>query len=776
LDRIIFLRIAEDKAVEPYETLLKAANSAHAYAKIKEIFKEANDRYNSELFKPSKTIDGLVIDDKTLKDILSSLYYPECPYEFSVLPVSILGNIYEQFLGATIRLTDSGLVKIEEKPEVRKAGGVYYTPQYIVDYIVKNTVGEKIKGLSPQEIENIKVLDPACGSGSFLIGAYQYLLDYHLAYYTDGENIKKALKEERVAANPKGGYRLTIPEKQNILKNNIFGVDIDAQAVEVSKFSLLIKLMESETEQSAAELFTLSKVEGRRDAKILPSLEANIKRGNSLIGKDFLKDNLFIDNEELQAINPFDWSAEGGFPEIMKRGGFDCIIGNPPYRRERDYEDLMENIRKSSFGQKYYEGKMDFWYLFLHKAIDVGNANSKCSFIVNSYWMSGEGASLLISRLRAKKAIEEIFYLDSAKVFENVSGRHMVFLISSGNKKVTIKKLDETGIRNPEASFTQNINIITYEKTSDALYSLGKINIEQESTILHKINKFTPLAEVCSEIKQGIAENPHSINNKTAKLDKNFVAGEGVFVLTQKEIDNLNLNKEEKGCLRKYFETSDIGRYFFPADTDEKILYLTKNNTTNIDQYPHIKNHLYKFKKIMDGRRENKSGSLQYFHLHWPREESIFKGEKIVSLQMGKRPAFAYSSGDSFLGFDTNIIKCDKINIKYLLAVLNSKLAFYWFKNYAKRRGVGLEISQGTLKLLPIKTDFTNTEQNKVYKIVSLVDSMLTIQKQLHEAKSETDKKLYQQKADILDEQIDALVYELYGLTSEEIQIIENNK
>ena len=277
LDRIMFLRIAEDKAVEPYETLLRAAESVHAYNKIKDIFKEANARYNSELFKPSKTIDGLVIDDKVLKDILTSLYYPECPYEFSVLPVSILGNIYEQFLGQTIRLTESGLVKIEEKPEVRKAGGVYYTPEYIVDYIVKNTVGEKIKDLTPKEIEKIKVLDPACGSGSFLIGAYQYLLDYHLEYYTDEKNVRKAVKEERIAVNPKGGYRLTIPEKQNILKNNIFGVDIDAQAVEVSKFSLLIKLMETETELTTNELFNISKVEGRKDAKILPNLEANIK-------------------------------------------------------------------------------------------------------------------------------------------------------------------------------------------------------------------------------------------------------------------------------------------------------------------------------------------------------------------------------------------------------------------------------------------------------------------------------------------------------------------
>ncbi|MDR3243971.1 MAG: restriction endonuclease subunit R, partial [Elusimicrobiota bacterium] len=146
IDRIIFLRISVDKKVEPFGALLIAAQSVHSYKNIKKIFEEADARYNSGLFESNQFINNLKIDDKILKDIIESLYYPDCIYEFSVLPVSILGNIYEQFLGKTIRQTETGLVKIEEKPEVRKAGGVYYTPEYIVDYIVQNTVGEKIKG------------------------------------------------------------------------------------------------------------------------------------------------------------------------------------------------------------------------------------------------------------------------------------------------------------------------------------------------------------------------------------------------------------------------------------------------------------------------------------------------------------------------------------------------------------------------------------------------------------------------------------------------------
>ena len=143
------------------------------------------DKYNSGLFdfKADRLTPELTVDDNPLKDIFKNLYYPESPYEFSVLGADILGHVYEQFLGKVIRLTEGHRAKVEEKPEVRKAGGVYYTPTYIVDYIVKNTVGKLCEGKTPRQISSLRILDPACGSGSFLLGAYQYLLDYHRDWY-----------------------------------------------------------------------------------------------------------------------------------------------------------------------------------------------------------------------------------------------------------------------------------------------------------------------------------------------------------------------------------------------------------------------------------------------------------------------------------------------------------------------------------------------------------------------------------------------------------------
>ena len=195
IDRIIFLRICEDRGIEPYGQLMALQNGTNIYQRLIHIYYNADDKYNSGLFHfkqekerfepPDDLTLSLSIDDKILKEIFKSLYYPESPYEFSVLPADILGQVYEQFLGKVIHLTEGHRAKVEDKPEVKKAGGVYYTPTYIVDYIVKNTVGKLLEGKKPGprgSASNIRILDPACGSGSFLIGAYQCLLDLSLIH------------------------------------------------------------------------------------------------------------------------------------------------------------------------------------------------------------------------------------------------------------------------------------------------------------------------------------------------------------------------------------------------------------------------------------------------------------------------------------------------------------------------------------------------------------------------------------------------------------------
>ena len=275
IDRIIFLRICEDRGIEDYGQLMTLQNGVNVYERLKQVFHRADEKYNSGLFHfelernrnepPDELTLDLSVDDKSIKDIIKELYYPESPYEFSVLPADILGNVYEQFLGKVIRLTPSHHAVVEDKPEVKKAGGVYYTPTYIVDYIVNNTVGKMLtppvsstlpKGRTKEgfttasEVSKLKILDPACGSGSFLLGAYQYLLDWHLKYYLkEIETNDKLLKQKQppIYMNDRGDYLLTTPEKKRILLNNIYGADIDPQAVEVTKLSLMLKCLKVRT-------------------------------------------------------------------------------------------------------------------------------------------------------------------------------------------------------------------------------------------------------------------------------------------------------------------------------------------------------------------------------------------------------------------------------------------------------------------------------------------------------------------------------------------------
>ena len=402
INRLIFLRICEDRGIEPYGQLQGLLNGPGVYKRLIEIFQRADGRYNSGLFHfrpekdrtapPDRLTLGLEIDDKTLKEILHGLYYPESPYEFSVLPADILGRVYEQFLGKVIRLTAGHQAKVEDKPEVKKAGGVFYTPKYIVDFIVERTVGKLLEGRTPAQADRLRILDPACGSGSFLIQAYQFLLDWHRdRYVAAGPEKRTKGKRPSLYQGIGGEWRLTTTERKRILLNSIYGVDIDPQAVEVTKLSLLLKVLEGESGEALASQLQLF------HERALPDLSVNIRCGNSLIGPDFYDGKLpdLLDDEDRYRINCFDWKAE--FPEIFtggngrtpsvtrggrdvaspdRDGGFDAVIGNPPYIRiqtMKEWAPLEVEFYKSAFASAG-KGNYDIYVTF----VEIGDRPPEC--------------------------------------------------------------------------------------------------------------------------------------------------------------------------------------------------------------------------------------------------------------------------------------------------------------------------------------------------------------------------------------------------------------
>lgn len=414
IDRIIFLRIAEDRGVETYETLRSAIKSPNTYSQLLKIFSRADEKYNSSLFdlKKDELSAKIKISDKTLDKILNNLYYPKSPYEFSVIGVDILGSVYEQFLGKVIRLTKGGNAVIEEKPEVKKAGGVYYTPQYIVDYIVKNTVGELVEGKTPKDVAKLKIVDPACGSGSFLIGAYNYLLNWHHKYYVEND-VEKNLKAKKLFKDAEGNFFLSTQEKKDILLNNIHGVDIDPQAVEVTKLSLALKMLEGENSETIGAQFVMFA------DRILPDLSSNIKCGNSLIGSDYFSDKQIslLEDEELRKVNAFDWDKE--FPLIFRYGGFDAVIGNPPYGAELTQEE------RDYLSVKYDSTNLDTAVLFMILANKLLKNNGLNSFIIpKAFTYASNWEDIRESLLPEITAI-----VDCSKVWSNVKLEMAIYLL-----------------------------------------------------------------------------------------------------------------------------------------------------------------------------------------------------------------------------------------------------------------------------------------------------------------------------------------------------------
>ncbi len=798
IDRIIFLRICEDRGIEEYGQLKKKAEGKEIYENLKDLFIYADEKYNSGLFhfrkedwmeEPDILTLSLKIDDKILKQILSHLYYPESPYEFSVFPADILGQVYEQFLGKVIRLTESHQAKIEEKPEVKKAGGVYYTPTYIVDYIVRNTVGRLVEGKTPDEVSEIKILDPACGSGSFLIGAYQYLLDWHISWYmeklvplikegktaTDREvqkllPVKPVPKKKGKKKNRHAGidydfpiyqmsetdWRLTSEEKKRILLNNIFGVDIDQQAVEVTKLSLLLKVLEGEKGERISKQLTITQ------ERVLPSLHENIKCGNSLIGLD-IYENIpsTLDNEEdLYRINPFDWNS--GFPEVFEKGGFDAVIGNPPYVRQ----ELLKG-QKEYFKDRYevYHGSADLYAYFIEKGISLLKENGQFSYIVANKWMRANYGKPLRAWL-SKKPIEEIIDFGDLPVFKKATTYPCILRVSKGAPKQRFKVVQVATLDFSDLS--QYVKENGHSINQDSLDDNGWSLVDQNTRLLlDKLMKSgVPLGEyVEKKIYYGI---------KTC-LNEAFVIGE-----TTK--DRL-IAEDPKNAevIKPFLAGREIKRYIDLKPQQYLILFekgWTNKNSGNIknkwiwlkEKYPSIANHLEPFTKDGESRYDKGDYWWELRSCDYYRE---FEEEKILYAEIATTGQFTLDNNGLYSDTTSYIMGSNSL---YLLGILNSRLWTFMFSNVSSIiRGGFFRWKRQYMENLPVyPIDSSNPEDMaKHNKMVQLVKQMLELNKKLDNSKLGIEKEMIQRRIEATDAEINRLVYHLYDLNEEEIKIVE---
>ena len=790
LDRIIFIRIAEDRRIRPDKELLEIVGLWKEEGKRKpimthllDLFHEVNDDLNGDIFKPH-ACERADIDSNLIAEIIENLYFPKSRYRFDAIGVELLGSIYERYLGSTIRVTPK-LAKVEEKPEVRKAGGVYYTPKYIVDYIVKNTVGKLIEGKSPKQIEKIKILDPACGSGSFLLGAYQYLLDYHLEYYR--KHTKEAQTQFFDFYHKVGPEDLALPlrTKAMILRNNIFGVDIDPQAVEITMMSLYLKALEGERGMLP------------KKQHLLPPLSNNIKCGNSLIGYDIL-DNLFVgaalrgrpnlgnhiglplhkgagefDDETKSRINPFDWNSKSvGFGEIMESGGFDIVIGNPPYVRQEMIGEFKDYF-KSHY--EVFQGTADLYAYFIEKGVSLLNKNGIFSYIVANKWMRANYREPL-RRWMKKQRIEEITDFGDLPVFETATTYPCIMRICRGGSMCPPKSgqshriaptfyatdVKTLNFNNLQDYVNENRFKVSTSSLSDKGWSL--VN-EQSQSLLDKLRKIgMPLGEyVKGKIYYGI---------KTG-LNEAFVIDEE----TKKRL--IKEDSKSKELIKPFLLGRDIKRYELPKSG--RYLIFTKRGV-DIKKYSAIQNYLFSFKdrlvpKPKDWKGENwkgrKPGSYKWYEI----QDAIdyheeFEKPKIIVPAIVKSASYAFDREGFYSNDKTTIISTDDL---YLLGILNSKIPdFVMHSISSTKQGGYFEYKPMYLEQLPIRTiDFNNPAEKSVHdKLVSLVDRMLELHKKKNSIPPSAEREKIEREIVITDEKIDEIVYGLYGVTDEERKII----
>ncbi|HKR05490.1 MAG TPA: N-6 DNA methylase, partial [Bacteroidia bacterium] len=696
---------------EPYGNLKHAIHQGDFYKNLFHLFEQADEKYNSGIFDftKDKISKHLSVDNKVIKTIINELYYPESPYEFSVLSVEILGSAYEQFLGKQIKIDTAHRAKIEEKPEVRKAGGVYYTPQYIVEYIVKNTVGKLIEGKIPKEISKLHIVDPACGSGSFLLGAYQFLLDFHKNYYSNNGKPSKGKKDNPLT--PEGN--LTTAEKKRILLNNIFGVDIDVNAVEVTKLSLLLKCMEGETE---ASINTQTKLWNER---VLPSLDDNIKSGNSLIDTDYYDSQLDFGDEK--KIKPFNW--EKAFPETFKKGGFDIVIGNPPYGAL--FNENETNYFKTHYKTSVWRGES--YLLFVDKALSLLLKNGLLGFIIPDSILNLGFTQPLRELLLQNSSLQEIVSLPSNVFSSATVDTVLLFTV----KKETVSTFHSVSVSVKFFSKKSSINIIenptrSFNAETKEWYSQKSFNLQSDSSEQSLIQKL----DLCKKRINDISEMFSGI--------KTYEVGKGNPAQTEKVRDTKPFTseiKKDKDWM-PFYDGKHIGRY--------QLLW-KDNNWIDYGTW-----------------------------LAAPRNPANFSGEKILIRKIiGESLIATYIPETSYCNTLLFVLKLTDKSYSYksILGILNSALIAWYFR---KKFQISNDDTFPQIMIRDI-LQFPIPEISSHYsrELEKNVDLLLKLNAELPEVKLQTKTEQIQSKIEYCEQKINEAVYRLYELTEDEIKIVE---
>jgi hypothetical protein len=771
LDRILFVRICEDRDIDTgrtLENLLKewqeiSVAKPSLYSRLVRHFNSLDESFNGALFSPHES-EKLNISDEYLVNLITDLSSEDSPYLFSTLPVEILGSVYERFIGKRVYIKGHK-VKADLKPELRKAEGVYYTPRFVVNFIVNKTVGRLIRGKGLKEVAKFKFIDPSCGSGSFLLRVFELLCEHHLRWLIENPSQQKA---EFCYKDDQNSLQLTTHLKRQIMLNNVFGVDLDHQAVEVTMLSLYLKILEGETRTTLGKQHTLFPKE-----TFLPDLSSNIKCGNSLISSDFYADEQLslLEPANNPRVNAFDWPSE--FP-AASAGGFDAVIGNPPYVRIQVLKDIRP--AEADYFKHHYvtaaKGNYDLYLVFVEKGYSLLNKNGLMGYILPSKFLATDYGEPLRKLLSERRAVLEVVDFRHEQVFEGpTTYTCLLFLSAKPNEKLIYS------IASPPASIT--IKELKQQETnaselSAAPWEFGSSEVTEIRTKLS--NNSVPLLELPTLISRG---------SSTGDDDVFMLVRKGRTYQTR---DGSPVDIEE-AILRIPLYATDFGRYSFQPAAEEKVIFpyavtgdgheLMKESVLR-SEFPKAYAYLTSRKKELKHRKQ----FSEWYSFSAPRNLDVHDKADLLVPLLADRGLFCKIPKQSHNyclmasgGFSVSVVKASGYAPEYVLGLVNSRLLFWVLQKMSNIfRGGWITCTKQYVGKLPIHLiSFSEpNERARHDSIAKAVKQILGLHEALASAKTNRQKTTTQRQIDATESRIDQLVFELYGLTESEINLVES--
>lgn len=768
LNRIIFLRICEDRTIEKYETL----KNIQSYDELKTLFRQSDKKYNSGLFDfiEDNLSLNIEIDSEVLIEIFNELYYPLSPYDFTVVDPTILSQIYEKFLGSHVVLDEGRQLSIVSEPEVVASNGVVPTPKIIVEQIVKETLSPLIQDKNFKQLTQLKIADICCGSGTFLISIYDFLLK---------STIEKLIEEgvsdtELIYEISKNTYGLTLNAKRNVIEQSMYGVDINPYAIEVTEFSLLLKLLEGECEASIDYFIS------QYATKVLPNLQNNIKCGNSLVDNKFYEfmPEAIDDDQLLYRVKPFDWNTE--FPFLNDTNGFDAIVGNPPYVR-------IQNLVKFSPEEvKYYQNDLsgfavakketiDKYYVFVQRAIALLNPTGFLGYIVPSKFFIIKGGKALRKFISESCNLSKIVHFGVTQVFPDRSTYTAILVLQKEIKEQflfkRVKKIT------PEL-LAADYGYLEYNKVDFKAEPWVFLSRETEA-IFNKLKSeqtqpLKSLAEICVGLQTSLDKvyifTPEEETENTFVFNSNGV---------RKEI--------EKGiCLPCVYDLSfslfdsitPNAQMIFPYIIDNgKAEVLSEEHFSG--NYPlcwaYLNEHKAQLKKrSINGKNPKwyqfgRSQSLTHFH----------DSSKLIWHVLSTKPSYVLDELNiQFTGGGNgpyySLVNDSDYSILYFIGILSHPL----FENMVKAgasefRGDYYSHGKQFIENIPIKIiDKENADDAKYYKLIVKSVKGLIATKKLYNDTYGAKRIVLQRKLDLLNNTLIDSINKLYDISSDEFNTV----